>query len=523
MKRTLVTFVLTAMAVVAVSGPAGAADYYVAPTGDDTAAGTSAERPLKTIAAGAAKARAGDTVHIAPGNYVERVKISQSGAAGKPITLRRRGEGEVVWTTPPDEPKRFEDKYALSIEKQEYVEVVGLTFRDCLAWIGLFDSHHCVVRDCTFDGVKMYNAFRINSGSFNRILNCRFVRSVVMTSFREDAGWIPTPGCDYIEIFRNSNYNLVEGCTFGNITHTAVSVSAVDPKQFSPTGNMVRKNVFRDPFWKCLWFHAGKHNVFEDNLCTGSAANFVQLEGGASIIRRNRFVNYKDSTDGQPEVELRGVVRIQYDFAQHNRIYANLFYNNQRTITNNSYRWNVTDNLWQNNIFFANGQTVFLGFPDYATRNANPFIRNVMLQKTPGEKLIRLDKDVFTLKEAQEKLPELYRGNLEVDPKLVLKDGEATGLADGSPCIDAGEALTRTTSEGQGAAVPVADPLSFCDGNGMIPGDWIVIGSNAPTLLKEVNYEKKTLTVNRIITWKSGDAVNLKYAGKGPDIGPFEQ
>ena len=116
-----------------------------------------------------------------------------------------------------------------------------------------------------------------------------------------------------------------------------------------------------------------------------------------------------------------------------------------------------------------------------------------------------------------------YRDNLEVDPKLVLKDGEATGLADGSPCIDAGEALTRTTAEGTGAAAPVGDPLWFCDGNGMIPGDMIVIGSNQPTLLKEVDYEKKTLTVDRIITWKSGDAVNLAYEGKGLDIGPFER
>jgi len=530
--RALCGLAFAAIALLLVVGPARGqeappaapkkAEYYVSPGGDDANPGTSAEKAFKTIGTAAGLAQAGDTVNIAPGKYVERVKIARSGTPDAPITLRGYGKGEIVWTTPEPDPKRFQDQYALTIEGQQHIVVEGLTFRDCRAWIVLWESSHCTVRNCTFDGVRIYNALRINSGSFNRILDCRFVRSLEMTGFREESNWIPVPGCDYIEIFRDSHNNLVQGCEFGKITHTAVSVSAVEPEKFCPSRNIVRGNVFRDPFWKCLWFHAGKNNLFENNLCLGSAANFIQLEGGASIIRRNRFLHYRDSTGGKPEIELRGVIRIQYNEAQHNRIYANLFYDNERTLTNNSYRWNVTDNIFKNNIFFQNGQTIFLGFPDYTTKNRNMFLSNVLLQKASGEKIIRLDKDTYTLAEAQEKLRDLYRGNLEVDPLLDLKDKDVVGLKAGSPCIDTGAALTTTPSDGQGTEVGVEDPLYFCDGWGLIEGDRVAVGANPPARLLKVDYDKRILRLDREISWKKGDPVNLPYEGRGPDIGPYE-
>jgi len=510
-------------ALLAGAGTVRAAEYFVSPSGDDANPGTSDGKALKTIARAADMAAPGDTVNIAPGKYVERVKMPRSGTAEAPITLRRRGDGEVVWTTPEPDPPRFQDTYALCIEGREHIVVEGLTFRDCKAWIVLWESNRCTVRDCTFDGVRTYNALRINNGSFNKVLNCRFLRAQKQTGFREGSSWIPVPGADYIEIFRGSHNNLVEDCTFGRITHTAVSISAVDPKQFSPTRNIVRENVFTDPYWKCLWFHAGKHNVFEWNLCTGQAANFVQLESGTSIIRYNRFTHYRDSTNAQPDVLLRGAIRMQYDFAQRNRIYNNLFYDNDRTLTNNSFRWHVTDNIFKNNIFFRNRQTIFLGFPDYTTKNRNYFLSNVILQKEPGEKVIRLMRsDDFTLAEAAAKLGDLYRGNVESDPLFRNAEKGDFHLKAGSPCQDAGSHLTVAASAGQGRQVAVKDSLWFCDGNGLIDGDRIIVGSNKAVRIDKVDYEKHMLQVNRTINWKLGDPVNLVHEGKAPDIGPVE-
>ncbi|MDN4056589.1 DUF4214 domain-containing protein, partial [Massilia sp. YIM B02763] len=61
--------------------PATAYNYYVSPTGSDTAAGTKAA-PFKTLARAAkAATRAGTTVWVAPGTYAGGIKTTASGTA----------------------------------------------------------------------------------------------------------------------------------------------------------------------------------------------------------------------------------------------------------------------------------------------------------------------------------------------------------------------------------------------------------------------------------------------------------
>lgn len=69
--------------------------YYVSPTGSDAAPGT-AEQPFRTVLKAAAVARAGDVVLVSAGTYEGVVQIESSGAPGRPITLRARGDGPVV-------------------------------------------------------------------------------------------------------------------------------------------------------------------------------------------------------------------------------------------------------------------------------------------------------------------------------------------------------------------------------------------------------------------------------------------
>lgn len=65
---------------------ASAADRWVAPGGDDAAAGT-ATAPLRTIARGLALAGPGDTVVLRGGTYREAVVIAKAGRADAPITI----------------------------------------------------------------------------------------------------------------------------------------------------------------------------------------------------------------------------------------------------------------------------------------------------------------------------------------------------------------------------------------------------------------------------------------------------
>ncbi|NQV12776.1 MAG: right-handed parallel beta-helix repeat-containing protein [Parcubacteria group bacterium] len=60
--------------------------YYVAPTGNDSAAGTQSA-PWRTLQQAADSAKAGDTVYVYTGTYSEEVEFKKSGTAAAPITF----------------------------------------------------------------------------------------------------------------------------------------------------------------------------------------------------------------------------------------------------------------------------------------------------------------------------------------------------------------------------------------------------------------------------------------------------
>lgn len=71
--------------------------WYVSPSGQDAAPGTSAQ-PLRTINRAAALAVAGDVVTIGPGTYDESVVVQNSGTAQRPIVFQAAVRGTVVLT-----------------------------------------------------------------------------------------------------------------------------------------------------------------------------------------------------------------------------------------------------------------------------------------------------------------------------------------------------------------------------------------------------------------------------------------
>ncbi|MEW6753418.1 MAG: right-handed parallel beta-helix repeat-containing protein [Candidatus Latescibacterota bacterium] len=89
-------FLLAAGFALLAPGPAAARGCYVdAATGSDTNPGTAAQ-PFRTVSAGVACARAGDTVWIATGVYREMVSLNRGGSdAAHPLTLRARPGAQV--------------------------------------------------------------------------------------------------------------------------------------------------------------------------------------------------------------------------------------------------------------------------------------------------------------------------------------------------------------------------------------------------------------------------------------------
>ncbi|MCL2541051.1 MAG: DUF1565 domain-containing protein, partial [Nocardioidaceae bacterium] len=81
-RRTLVAASLAASStgvVLAAVGPAEAAtDWYVAPTGSNSATCQSASAPCATVTGALAKAAAGDTIDVAPGTYTDQPYLQKA-------------------------------------------------------------------------------------------------------------------------------------------------------------------------------------------------------------------------------------------------------------------------------------------------------------------------------------------------------------------------------------------------------------------------------------------------------------
>jgi hypothetical protein len=91
-----------------------------------------------------------------------------------------------------------------------------------------------------------------------------------------------------------------------------------------------------------------------------------------------------------------------------------------------------------------------------------------------------------------------------------------------SPAVDAAVALTRTRAAGSGRKLAVHDSRFFTDGFGLVDGDRVVVGSNPPVRVVDVDHSSGTLTLDEPLSWRKDDPVWPPHAGSAPDIGALE-
>ncbi|EGY18915.1 pectate lyase L [Verticillium dahliae VdLs.17] len=114
-----------------------AADFYVATTGSDTAAGSLAA-PFKSIQVAVNKAAAGDTIYLRGGTHkpTTNIQITKSGTAAKPYTVTAYNsenviiDGEALTGTPAalNAALANKDRGIFHIEKANYWKFYKLTF-----------------------------------------------------------------------------------------------------------------------------------------------------------------------------------------------------------------------------------------------------------------------------------------------------------------------------------------------------------------------------------------------------------
>jgi len=111
-------------------------------------------------------------------------------------------------------------------------------------------------------------------------------------------------------------------------------------------------------------------------------------------------------------------------------------------------------------------------------------------------------------------------------PRFVDADNRDFRLRPDSPAIDAGEFLTRTVGEGTNSALlTVEDSGYFFDGYdiaGMVGDEIQLAEGDATAVILSVDDSKRTLQLNRLLTWKHHQGVALRYGGRRPDAGAYE-
>ena len=226
MKKTIVAL----LALASTLSPAWAKDIFVAPTGDDSAAGT-IEAPYRTIKKGIQQAKAGDNIYLREGTYkpaqseTMRTGISNvytavydltaNGTAQKPITLSGYEDEKVKIDLSAVKPDTRVIGFHMKgnywhLKKFDIVGIqVTQTGHTQSINVALFGGSHCIIEQ-----VNMHDGMGIGvyatHGSDNLVLNCDAYNNYDPVSENGKGG-----NCDGFGFHLNkATYtgNVVRGC-----------------------------------------------------------------------------------------------------------------------------------------------------------------------------------------------------------------------------------------------------------------------------------------------------------------------
>ena len=522
---------------------ASAAEYYVSPSGNDASNGTSVSSAWRTIAKANGLLRAGDTLHMRGGEYLDDPIIpASSGRSGSPIVYTAYQNERPVLTS----NRVLGLANAILLRNISYVVVQRVAVdgrapspQATVAHFATLDgASYIELRDCDFkhadgwSGIDMYGNSHHNLIVRNRI---DFVGMYARDG--DDFG-------DSIWIDTESHHNLVAS---NFLTHGGHDL--LRTKGYS---NIVQDNVF-DNDWSDVMGEGlgarnatidGTRNVFQRNTVRGTKRSIdspwnqaMKVEGTGNIARRNLIIgNHHDAFTSE--------VGDWQPYSRDARIYNNTIYNNGGAAWRIRYYPNETrpsGNEFKNNLVYRNRQT-----PSNGVNNTNDsdiwmylidsgadapadnrVINNLIAKSAAGDGRVYLDPPSMLgpLADAEKRYPNQIRGNIQAVPTFVssqpsvLRDFE---LAAGSPGRDAAAPLTTTTGTGSGTEITVADASYFNDGYGLGPGDVISVGAERELRVMRVDFAANKLLLNRSIGWADRAPVNLEYAGAAPDIGAVE-
>jgi MYXO-CTERM domain-containing protein len=317
------TLAATALLVaVAWAGRAAAADYFVAPSGDDSAAGSNAA-PWKTIQKAAGKVAAGDTVTVADGTYAGFQCDGKSGTANARIVFRSQTKGGAKITTA-----------GVGADSQDWVQLNSCSY-------------------VTVDGFEVSGATRSGIAILGNVDDGSDARDVVIQNNHSHHNGGPVAHGRHDGIFSGFALNLTiqDNEVHDNSEHGIYVSNAAD-------NPIIRRNHAHDVGVNCVQINADLSTggdglisnwLIEGNVVHGCGSAGFNLDGVINGVLQNNLVY--DSAKG-------GITLFQGDGAQashDNVIVNNTIFNPAGSRAALQVADGANNNVVFNNILYAQG------------------------------------------------------------------------------------------------------------------------------------------------------------------------
>lgn len=539
------------------SFPVAATDYYVSSSGG-SGAGTK-DDPWSLNHANA-QLKAGDTAILRGGTYTKDIIApARSGSSDSNRITYIAYSGEVPKFRP---SSKMSSPFAL--KSRSYITIDGIdvdgggVYKDSKYdnWIHYDNTSHTILKNSRLVHSKGYSAFRFqNNSSYNQIID---------NYIDYNGTWNVKPWNNVYDdsgsmmwIYPGNDHNLIQGNTIKRSGHDLGIIQG--------SYNVIRYNYY-DNFWetyqgssfsfknasiakgdkvgnRTISLKEGKKNVVEYNIFANvgesvddSGVGIMKVGGTEQIVRRNIFFNGTGKGEG-----IASSVGSSSTIIQDNRIYNNTFYKiGGPAFWINSYasKWPAPKgHVFKNNIVYQarlKETSSSMGVDVSFDKSLSKYHGNAFLGSEISHNCIANDAGAATAHAATkgpDKLtayeadhPEVFFDNIQQPPYFESDQPvkrEDFILSSSSPCKDTAGDLTTTAASGSGKVVKVKDASYFTDGNGLMDGDMIYVGSEQ-VMVKSVDTGANQLTVDRSINWADNDPVNLAVLDKKPDIGAVE-
>jgi len=498
-----------------------AAEYFISPEGNDQAKGTQ-KAPWKSVDFASGKLVPGDTLTFLPGKYSENLIPPRSGAPDAPITYRAQKPGEAILTGGP------KSEYAALVRNVRNVVLDGFRFdvKPGTRWMLVRDAMFCTFRNLHMEHSTIHDPIQCRNMHYCRFENVKAFRCNYTSS-----GMVSSDMWNNFAV----THCVFDGLYISRVGHRPFGL------WFDCEKNVVRNSVFDGRWCRNFEFFSPKGVLMERCVITNAYEGSGSFDGRAKLFTYDGIFRYNlIMRNGYCPLVINAYR--YYDMPpfgmKRSRLYFNTWYLNQDCgwqmvdMSRKDGVYMVENNVVKNNIMVDNNPADGTALQIHSNiAPDNRFENNLLRGRQPGDKVVKVPSwpnptRSFTAEEAATAFPKQYIGNFDADPGFVNADADDYRLKSDSPARERGVPLTEAAeSQKKSIYLTVTDSRYFYDGFG-IPGeqgDMIYIGAKkTPARIIDIDHEINTLTLDRPVAFEKGDAVNLAYTGKAPDLGAYQ-